>query len=256
MLIIPKRDAEGSALVGDADEQVQAFATLLRAIYRMPIEIYSVKHLEITTELADYYRALPKTSKAVTSSLLDSRAFTTTIPENCVKLLEVSRKLRNKVLFKECLIHCTGPWRRPKYLLLKDLALKELCETAYQRILQKIGIFFQELLENVPSSHRESLQELAMTLLQTAPSYTYSVSQGDMARMNLPQYFRNLQKSLANKFAVSSQIKEGLKRLLHSELRLDQSGCFPGEAGIFASFFLCAVIKDSELPWDDNEMNW
>jgi hypothetical protein len=131
MLMIPKRDAEGSALVGDADEQVQAFATLLRAIYRMPIEIYSVKHLEIITELADYYRALPETSKAVTSSLLDSRAFTTTIPENCVKLLEVSRKLRNKVLFKECLIHCTGPWRRPKYLLLKDLALKELCETAY-----------------------------------------------------------------------------------------------------------------------------
>jgi hypothetical protein len=255
MLIGSKRDAEGTELAGDVDDQVRAFTTVLCGLYHEQIEIYSVEHLELTTQLADFYGALPETSKAITSSLFASQAFTASIPENCVKILELSYKLRNKVLFKECGIHCTGPWRRPKYPLLEDPILRGLCETVYQRILQQIGLFFQELLGNLPS-HAPFNQEIAVSLLQTTPRFAYHKRQGDMTGMDLPGYFCQLQKNLGGKTWLSNEVKESLKQLLHSELLLDRSACFPGEPGIFSGSFLCAEIKDSELPWDVNEKSW
>jgi hypothetical protein len=251
MLISLKRDAEGSELAGDIGDQVQAFTTVLDAIYRKPTEISSVGHLELATQLADFYGALPETSKAVTSSLFASRDFTASIPENCVKLLEISRKLR-----KECLIHCTGPWRRPRYLLLQEPELKKLCETAYQRIIHQTGLFFQGLLASGLPFYTPKLKVIAMSLLETAYALTYPTRQGDKIGIVLPKYFCNLQENFASMPEVSNEVKESIKGLLRSGLLLDRSGCLVGKPGIFENSFLCGAIKDSELPWDINETSW
>ncbi|CAG8980149.1 hypothetical protein HYALB_00013504 [Hymenoscyphus albidus] len=104
-----KDPLESSATtVADKPLWINAFKTVLFAIHSKGIIIESAAHLAVCTQLADYYRCLPILSQAVSSSLMDSTAFVESIADECCNLLETAARFRNKLLFKECLIHLTG----------------------------------------------------------------------------------------------------------------------------------------------------
>ncbi|CZR63412.1 uncharacterized protein PAC_13309 [Phialocephala subalpina] len=69
-----------------------------------------------------------------------------------------------------------------------------------------------------------------------------------------PNFFRKL---LSPGFAKSepSELKTSLKAVMVNNLVLDKSGCGAGE-GPYLTYLLCANIKDEDLPWDRDEVDW
>jgi hypothetical protein len=109
------------------------------------LNIPETQDLRLLTELAEAYGALPRFSKAViVSSLTDKPKFLFEIPQYWREILRVSAKLREKVLFRECVIHAIGPWTKPEYLDLGNRQLKGVVKKAEQRILSIIEEFFKQ----------------------------------------------------------------------------------------------------------------
>ena len=127
-----------STYKGDSLGRIEALNILLQTFYSRQITISSVEQLQDITELADYYRALPTFNLAVTSAMFTSTGLTNKIPENCLVLLEVATTLKNPILFRECLIHATGPFHEPQYLRLKNEKLKQIVGRAYDGIFRII----------------------------------------------------------------------------------------------------------------------
>lgn len=242
--------------------EIEAFKTLLLAIYSRPIVIPSTDHLLKTIELADYYRALPIFSLAVKSALLSSPKFVAQIPELCTTLLAPAGKLRNQVLFTECLIHATGPWAAPRYLKLEDPELRRIGEKAYNNIVKAIGDFQRDLLKFNKGEwsliqKRKALEQDSSTMIKIA--YDCPTDSGpartDKSKLRLSQYYRAVYEDIGH--GILSDFKHLLLPLLKSNLKLDTSGEISGQKdGKYAQCFLCAEIDDEDLPWDINQEDW
>ncbi|CAG8962365.1 hypothetical protein HYFRA_00014162 [Hymenoscyphus fraxineus] len=247
--------------VADIPLQINAFKTVLFAIHSKGIIIESAAHLAVCTQLADYYRCLPILSQAVSSSLMDSTAFVESIAKECRNLLETAARLRNKLLFKECLIHLTGPWIKPQYLSLQEPLLKAAGEKAYESILILIAKYHEETLRLTHHSYGrnvkvENLQfEVSeyCTMDEINPSLLITGRPKIEKRLRLPEYYRKLYARIGNGLPLSYE--SILKPLLKSNLRLDRSGELSGK-GKYAQFFLCADIRDEDLPWNIQQEEW
>jgi len=138
-------------LKGNAKQHVEAFRMLMCAIHSSPFTIDTVETLEMATDMADYYRALPVLSIALYAAMINSPALLHEIPQRCIQLLKLSAKLRNAILFRECLIHICGPWNSPRYLTLPEGKLKQACKVAHGRLSSKILNTQKQFFEIMPS---------------------------------------------------------------------------------------------------------
>lgn len=77
-------------------------------MYDMLMAVGTSGQLALATKHAERYKCLPIFSSAVTAALPNSPKLLSSIPTDCASLLEIARKLRIGVLFKECLLHLTG----------------------------------------------------------------------------------------------------------------------------------------------------
>lgn len=66
--------------------------------------------------------------------MIASRGFKRDIREHAAQLYVVAAKLRNKLLFKECLIWVCGPHNHPKFRSVEDCQLKNLAKRAHDNI--------------------------------------------------------------------------------------------------------------------------
>jgi hypothetical protein len=151
-------------------EQVLAFRTLLRAMYNQPILISSAHHLKLCTEMADYYRCIPCLSTALDGSLLASPKLTASLQRDCCKLLPVAKKLQNKILFKECLVHVVGPWNSPQSQSLEDPVLVRIASRARDEILIKIAEFQIDVLNRMEGEASREMSYYGGLLLQPTSS--------------------------------------------------------------------------------------
>ncbi|EPE24699.1 hypothetical protein GLAREA_08552 [Glarea lozoyensis ATCC 20868] len=213
-----KREGERT-YIHDIDEQIEAFYTLLDAMYRTRIRFRSVRNLQIATDLADYYRALPILAKGVSYALLDGLNFISIIPANCIALLKISTKLRNKVLFKECVIHSTGPWNAPQFLNLDDPILKGICQKAYDGILAKSGKFFQSLLELNSKDDERSVERDKDIARCARYSQQASTRPGVIWNINMPCFYRELVTTVP----FPGEANVHLHNMMRSNLTLDIS---------------------------------
>ncbi|TVY39027.1 hypothetical protein LSUB1_G004582 [Lachnellula subtilissima] len=143
-------------LEGDAKLQIEGFQILMCAIHSTPftIAIDGIEELDTATTLADYYRALPILSTAVSAVLFSRPDLLFEIPKYCLRLLSISKKLRIAVLFHECLIFACGPWNDPINLTLPEGPLRAICVEAHGIISIETATAHKKLLESI-STHDE-----------------------------------------------------------------------------------------------------
>ncbi|TVY89680.1 hypothetical protein LAWI1_G003077 [Lachnellula willkommii] len=237
----------------DVNAECLAFHNLMRAFHSEPLCLYSIEQLDRVTKLADYYRSLPVLSTALSARLLDSPALTSGIAVDPFRLVQVSTKLHNSVLFRECVIHLLNPFHNPTY---KDstmwddqdhTGLKKLLDFLYSGIWAQIAKIEHALLTTEAAS-----QAAYATAAKTAATSCKTVDDSANSVVNLPEYYRQLYECRQ----LSRSVKSLIKPLLKNNLRLDSRESQAGESGMYKNYFLCVSIDDGDLPWDMNKRDW
>jgi hypothetical protein len=237
--------------VGNKQEQILAFRTLLKAMYNQAIVISSADHLKICTQMADYYRCIPCLSVSLDGSLLSSPGLTSSLPRDCCELLTVATKLKNKLLFKECLIHVVGPWSSPRSQSLEDPLLIQIAQATREEILLKIGEFQIELLNVMASLTPQTMNLYASRTFNPASN----AKDNDTKKVILPQYYRAIYNASTIGELPYSLVPH-LSGLMANNLSFDKTGFLSGQVkGIYVASFLCADIRDEELPWSTEEFD-
>lgn len=177
-------------------------------------------------------------------------------------MIQVAKKLRHSVLFRECYIHIVGNFHDSDYLdemenLKKDDAIWNLIVAGHAKLQRKILMVNQ-----------------AMFALMKVDEYWYA--DWDMVRMKVngdvdPDqmciFYQKLRQQLRARpayivyrepegvRAAQTDLFTALDKLLKNNLVLDQSGYNAGE-GPYAFSFLCANIADEHMPWNAEEIDF
>ncbi|PMD38370.1 hypothetical protein L207DRAFT_585272 [Hyaloscypha variabilis F] len=215
----------GTTYRGAVDYQQHLFKTLLCAIYNKPYTFRSADELLDLTKMADYYRALPILSRTLDGAMVNSPYLMEDIKGSASALLVAAVKLRNALLFRECVVWTVSIWsnREPE----KDIVDPKL------RIIERKGIrdrFLVDLREDIETATEESYDDDSESIL-------------------LPEYFRKLREGLYN-MAITDSLREVCK----TNLVLNKN-IISGSRGYESKFF-CAEIGDDELPWTIDETSW
>jgi hypothetical protein len=227
-----------------------AFEKLLCAIYSRPYKIAGVTEFMDIVRLADFYRSLPMLSASLYAALWNSEAFIRGIPASASRLLIVSQKLRHPVLFRECFVHVVGRWKGPDDTVLKDHP--DLCHliTASQLNVSKLAIAADHAI--ILNCAKNPNNVTAGKIFQIAGATLY----GSKPPLETASFYRALyRKSLESNFGINPETQAALRALLENGLALDRTGSEAG-TGNYSNAFLCAWILDSDLPWDQNEIDW
>ncbi|TVY89683.1 hypothetical protein LAWI1_G003078 [Lachnellula willkommii] len=249
--------SNGQPFTGKPEEQIEAFKSILCALHIRPITIKTPAQLCQVTELADFYRILPAVSTALNGTLFDNPEFLSTVPSNCVILLEASYKLRNKILFKECFIHVMGPWSKPRFHGLKEQKLKDLGTQKHMQLCMQIMQTQLGLVVMISTGPMVNWGEHSGRQLSAAISdiaCDYAVTNDNGKGLIVPLYYRLLCR-IPPGTVLLPKVENLLKPMLKSQLVLDKSGKQAGE-GIYMDSFLCFEITDEELPWDVKQTTW
>lgn len=176
-------------------------------------------------------------------------------------LIQVAKKLRHPVLFRECYIHLIGNFVDLQLfdgeLLKKDDPIWSLVCAGHAMLERKILKVNQAMFSLMKVDEywymdwdtvRLKVKDLAdpdqtcvfyQTLRQQLSARPPYVVYRD------PEGVRRARKNLFT----------GLDKLLENNLVLDQSGYDAGE-GPYALTFLCANIADEDMPWDSEEIDF
>jgi hypothetical protein len=119
------------------------------------------------------------------------------IPANAVKLLPIAAKLRNAPLFKDCLIHLTGPRTKPRYLKPTDPKLQWIARRTYNDVCATITKAQDHLLYSAttPRFDGDKACRSIAGIIISKGDFGRCHSQSNY-RLNLPLYYRELYESL------------------------------------------------------------
>jgi len=244
---------------GTYERQIQekAFEGLLRAIYTQPSDV-DCEILIAMTDLADYYCALPILSRALNSALLKVN-FTYELLDNPLELLSTSIKLRNPLLFKDCLNISLGPWDNPVFTSFTDPKIVELAKKAYDQIsnnIKEINEAFHEF--STRSKYNSGItwtlaRDLRGEFAECAKIVRWSLeNEGkEWSTSALPQIYQTFCRSdFGRRFPLTYMIRKVLENnmTLGKRLVAGQDQCWDR--------FLCAEIDDRDLPWDRTQEDW
>ncbi|KAF4631282.1 hypothetical protein G7Y89_g6853 [Cudoniella acicularis] len=143
------------AFLGNEEEQILAFKSLMSAVHNYPLDIKTARELIVATELADYYCSLPILSHSLYRNLLRGSSFVREIQTRSCALIETATKLRHDVLFKDC------------------LNVEEAVKFAYNNLRDKVIDVQQQLLDHpYASTSNASLREALEKIMQEARQKT------------------------------------------------------------------------------------
>ncbi|RDW76122.1 hypothetical protein BP5796_06943 [Coleophoma crateriformis] len=259
---------KGYKLMRDRSEEIAVFCKLLKAIYRRDYIVDSVADLERLTRMADYYLALPALSFSLYMTLPKSHKFIAELIKCAPTIIETARKLRNTVLFRECLVYVMNPWDCPRYLdkkrggkPLKDWnpALQKAFGAATINFHQQIVRVHQQLLDLRVEGGFSEFETGVLAKLKEEHEYTG----GD--RFPLPVFLQKLSYLCSSEcesiytekgYDVEGiyDLEETLEELLDNQLTLSPkvtAGC-----DSFEEYLLCIKIEDELLPWDREQVDW
>lgn len=235
------------------------FETLLCPIYNRPYHIKDIEHFLGLTDLATYYCVLPAVSGTLLNALHESQEFTDSIHSNPCAIFEAAAKLRHKVLFREALIWVVGIWTQPQIAGLSDRRLRHLAQNVYGEIFTMVfkatsRIIDVGLLARGPSHWLTKVRD---GIRSSNHEEQWKAEELDLCarpQLNLPNFFRNIadMDDLPGGFEVDDLC---LTDLLMNNLVLDGKWLIPGEDSV-EDYFLCAAIKDEDLPWNLEEIDW
>ncbi|KAF7917924.1 uncharacterized protein EAE98_009952 [Botrytis deweyae] len=248
-----------------------AFINFIGTFYGKLWVIKNTEALQLVTELADYYCALPAVSKSMHGAFSISPEFCKGIFfSNKSTLLDLALKLRSPELFRECMICLVGRWQdsthefpiesqlemlyNPK---LANPKLNELAIKLHRQICVKISAAQRKIVSccQVNSNALEIKAKVEQCYLERI-----KLGEGEQGvyrgQVSLPEYFQAFGEESSGIFAlaVSDILKNEL--IFNKSLRAGDI-LFPAKThDDVQSYFLCAEIKDEDLPWDLNKTDW
>ena len=252
------RDMDTSLFHGNTTQEENAFQNLLCAMFNRPYCILDATELNIMTQMADYYCALPTLSISVSATFFNSPGLTKTLRKDPCRSLISAYKLRHALLFRDCLIHVLGPWSKPQFQELKShrdpssLILFNFVDTIHISFSNKITQLQQSIFQLSTNyhpafglGHREAYRAAAKNMLDC------TIDSVDVNRnLLLPKWFRTcLDRNLGHEV-----VRKLLAPFTTNNLVLDKTAV----AGIGGDedSFLCFEISDAGLPWDPTQFDW
>lgn len=224
---------------------VNAFENLLCAFYSRPFDLRSPSELELMTQIADYYCALPALSHSLNAVLPYCVEFCGKIRENALTLLQLSVKLRNRLLYQECLIYVLGPWSQPAYLQIEDELVRKYADAAHAQICRKIAApEIQSIFIIGPGLHYQNFWQVAVdcTTNRTGTGF------------RMPEFCRTLHSSYGSASHYGRTVFKHLEPLLSNHLKLSHGQI--AATGEDKDHFFCLLIGEDDLPWDVSEVDW
>lgn len=170
-----------------------------------------------------------------------------------MELLPIAATLKNKPLFKECLVHLTGPWSNPLWMQVKNPELRAIAERAHGKVLAEVGRFQQSLFGIASQMEKEEWIEFSAKIGALACECMVKDSKKGKCVL-MPLYYRRLY-DLHGKSGVPLALSRRLVGLMKNNLCLDRSGIGAGQRDQVKTvvgnedWFLCAEIEDCDLPW-------
>ncbi|KAF7911437.1 uncharacterized protein EAF01_002944 [Botrytis porri] len=248
-----------------------AFINFIGTFYGKSWVIKNTEALQLVTELADYYCALPVVSKSLHGAFFRSPEFSKRIFfSNKLTLLNLAFRLRSPELFRECMICLVGRWQdhtcqypiesQPEMLYnpkLTNRKLNELAIKLHNQICIKVSATQRQIV-----FHCQVKPNALGIKAKIERSYLDKMKRRETEKgvyggqVSLPEYFQTFGEDSSGIFAlaVSDILKNEL--IFNKSLRAGDI-LFPGKTqNDIQAHFLCAEIKDEDLPWDLNETDW
>lgn len=103
------------------------FGYLLKAFYNQSYRIRDFDQFDKLVGMADYYCGLPILSRSLDLAMSKSYFFSwRELNKHALTVINLAVKLRNATLFRECIIHLSGPWHKPCFWNIADTKLYKL----------------------------------------------------------------------------------------------------------------------------------
>ena len=212
-------------------------------MYMRTYTIVDTNELEILIRLADYYCALPALSSSLYVALFDKKGVAKEIPTRARQLLPLAYKLRQPLLFRECMIHVVGSLKDDCGRLYDNQVLDNAVKVQYGRLCHKIAMTFYRLNFCSQNLYDKGAKADAQ---EAIPSYC-----NDFTPTSSMRFFRHVYYHSYKLNAVKERVMETIAPLLENNLKLDASHGKLGETR-----FLCLEIDEEDLPWDLTETDW
>ncbi|KAL2063645.1 hypothetical protein VTL71DRAFT_5450 [Oculimacula yallundae] len=232
---------------GDIELQISAFAIILSAIHAKPYSILNFERLRLVTELADYYLALSIVSRTLDAALYRSQDFVAELKDFPCEVITAASKLRNELLFRECLPFLTGPWHQPAYLQMPKTKLRKVIHHVWLEVAAKVGETFRALTDDIEDEKRKGDNETACIFAAGASMQNLASSS---VYVSLPRMLKEIDEKTLWK---SGEFAKRMNGLLRNNLVLTSQ--FYAE-DYLQDHFLSAAIDNEDLPWDVNEENF
>jgi hypothetical protein len=250
-----------SSFHGNTTRLESAFQNLLCAIFNRPYCIIDATELNIMTQMADYYCALPILSNSLSATFFNSPGLLTTLRTDPCQSLILAYKLRHAPLFRDYLIHLLGPWSKPQFQELKShrdpssLFLFNFVNTIHISFSNKI----MQLQQSIFQLSTGYFSPFCPLFAGFRPAYRAAAKAmldctNDGADFNhnllLPKWFRQCLDSNVETEVVGKL----LASFTTNNLVLDKAAV--AGRGDYEDSFLCFEISDAELPWDPTQFDW
>jgi hypothetical protein len=200
--------------------------------------------------MADYYRMLLILSTSLDAVLLNCRHCFDEVPERKFELFPIAVKLRNQLLFRECLILLLGPFSNPSFKRLEDSNLKLVAKAAFEKLTAKFGKTQQYIWERASApmvidgiGSKERIKILTDALTE---------AKGEREELHFPVYYRIISKNGRNGRYI---FKWDVNSIMKCDLRLVEFEKSGKEE--FEGYFLCDTqLTEKDFPWDCSQTEW
>lgn len=234
-------------------------------MYMLPYEIRNDVQLMPVVAMADYYCALPILSKSLNSALIDMKNhgmhayYWSMYPEMAaLKLFPIAAKLRNPLLFRECLVWLCSSWDNPAYRSLENPKLRKVAHQVYAEIGLEFGnlLRFVMLWDTERTGNGGDYEVTLQSLLRS--DAVREQEDAHNGRVLWPYVLRQIKPLISHDQYADQELLSGIDRVLKNNLNLSWEDYRSGEKDSVGSEgrFYCAQIKDEDLPWDLTEVDW
>ncbi|TGO08204.1 hypothetical protein BTUL_0221g00210 [Botrytis tulipae] len=235
-----------------------AFEAVLFAFYNRPYLIRDFESFRDIVRSADSLCARPALSHTLDSAFHRSPGFTGTICQNSDSLIRIAKQLHHPVLFRECLVYEVSKAKSTagkahwhfKFDDDKDI---QLC---FRKALHSVDCIRNSIDYGIDFFSRDSKEWRRMLMVKRG-------MMKDVLKYQSATYYRKVMKGLEAKKLknINMEWYQDFLTLLSSNLTLDGSlgrvgeERSPGTQSNKRGFF-CAKIRDRDLPWDQDSVDW
>lgn len=249
------------------DLQYCLFRQFLGTFYHQIPFFEDTEDLNGLTAMADYYCALKIVSIMITAAI-STNAYLMDLPlDHAVELINSAAKLRNEVLFKDCVVLACGPYPTPQFKTTTTLnpKVRDVVEKAFGQLRSWIAEVEYELATSVtpgPADNGKSgdyvarkkhMRKFIEDMKEKSMIDAYDGS-GDYV-FNMPGFYQGLSNSKYGppwKPPGEPFFRTGrVITLLRNDMVLNRQATAVKDN--FEHYFLCNLIDDEDLPWDSGD---